>query len=178
VLSFGQKEATDRQVDKICLSAAGALFAGLCLAAVIAGCSRPSAIPTPLIPAAYYQCLAASPNDLLKAYFGHYGNRWQAETRYDDQVFVFKNVVFNDMMEQQSHNLGYIWLDGIKCVPADPGALAGLKTGARLDIVGTNRGIPADGGENWSLLMTDCYFLPSGAMVLPAEGGSTFSPGY
>ena len=149
----------------------------LCLSFII-GCSKPSPYQIPLIPAEYYQCIEATPGDLEKAYFSNYGDRTLATINYNDKMFIFKGIFVTDLMQQQFKEKGYFWVASSKCVPGDAGLVARIKSGDCIDIVGINRGIPQDPDYRWSLLMEECYFLPAGALALPASGGATFSPGY
>ena len=141
-------------------------------------CRASSYNPPPNIPAAYYQCMEARPEDLEKAYFSNYGNRTLAEMNYNGQLFVFKNLCWSEDWRLQLQQLGHIWISCIKCIPADPEAVAQLKPDTIIDVVGLNTGVPADPTLGWSLVMTDCYFLPAGSIALPASGGATFAPGY
>ena len=148
----------------------------LCLT-FFAGCTKQAVNQIPLIPLSYYHCIEVNPEELEKSYFNaNYGNRGLAETMYNNQPFVFKRIIFNDTMAEFVRSKGYIWIGTIKCLPADAKAVNALKPGTVIDIVGMNRG--PENAASYSLVMEDCYLLPTGSLVLPGEGGGTFVIGY
>lgn len=144
---------------------------GLC------GCAHTSAAPrVPFIPPAYYNCIEVSADDLLKAYFHvNYGNVAMAEQAYHGLYFLFRGVLVNDTMLKDKGK-DVLYLSTIRCLPLQSGAVAALKAGQIIDIVGINSG-PALDWPGW-LVMTGCVFLPSGSVQLPAPGGGVFVPTY
>lgn len=131
--------------------------------------------PPPYIPAAYYDCIDTNPVDLINAYFAGYGEIWGPMERYNDKVFVFKNVLIDGWVVRELEK-GWLWLDLIKCHLANTDEMTYYKMGDRIDVVGLNLG-PED-IRTKELTFTECYILPPGAIVLPPDGNSGFTPGY
>jgi hypothetical protein len=147
----------------------------------------------PYIPPSYYACLQVSIDDLLKWYFTHYGNLYQAEQAYNDQIFVFYGVLVGASMLVDDSTFNF---SSAEFIAMQPGAVGKLKVGDMLDIVGVNRGpMPEAEGQPLSawfdengtpkiafvlgwLYFTDCIFLPAGSVQLPAPGGAVFAPLY
>ena len=149
----------------------------------------------PYIPPSYYACIPVNIDDLMKNYFWHYGNLYQAEQAYNNQIFLFSGVRVEASMlvDKDTFDFGCA-----ECIAMQPGAVGKLKAGDIIDIVGINRGpLPeaegqpltswfnADGTINQSLAFiqgrlyfTDCIFIPSGSVQLPAPGAPAFAPLY
>ena len=153
------------------------MVTGLLLVGLVGGCSsdKPTIAPVPYIPIEYYDCLEAYPAELVATYFSGYGDVWGPMERYNDKVFVFKNVLIDDWVLQDLDE-GLLWLSYIKCSIANISVMSNYKKGDRIDLVGYNLG-----PENISvkeLTFKDCYVLPPGAIVLPAEGNGVIDGGY
>jgi len=147
----------------------------------------------PYIPPSYYACIPVSIDDLLKWYFTHYGNLNQAEQAYNDQIFMFTSVRVVASMLVDDNTFVF---SSAEFIAMQPGAVGQLKAGDIIDIVGINRGpMPEAEGKPLSewfdengrpitpfvsgwLYFTDCIFIPSGSVQLPAPGGAVFSPLY
>jgi len=149
----------------------------------------------PYIPPSYYACIPTSIDDLFKAYFTRYGNLYLAEQAYNDQIFLFSGIRVVDSMLIDDNTLNY---GNAQIIAMQPGAVGKLKAGDFIDIVGINRGpMPFAEGQpitSWFdetgaiapekqnvqgwLNFTDCIFLPSGSVQLPAPGGAAFVPIY
>jgi len=142
------------------------------------------------IPPSYYGCIAVSVDALLGTYFGRNGNLLIAEKTYNGQIFVFYSARVVASMLVDENTLNY---SRAQCIAMQPGAVGKLKVGDIIDIVGINQGpLPeAEGkplsewfdsngmlavfGVNGWLYFTDCIFIPSGSVQLPAPGGAVFA---
>ena len=166
-----------------------ALLTGSCKTATKATTTEAS---IPYIPPSYYACIPASIDDLLKWYFTHYGNLYQAEQAYNDKIFLFSVCVVASMLVDDNT----LYYGNAQFIAMQPGAVGKLKAGDIIDIVGINRGpMPSVEGQpitawfdengtpniafvqGW-LYFTDCIFIPSGSVQLPAPGGAVFAPLY
>ena len=137
--------------------------------------SAPPAIIPYIIPA-YYQCIEVLPMDLENAYYSAYGNHAEAETMYNEKIFVFKNLLV-DLYMIRELDKGWVWADLIKCPVINPGDARKLKPGDRVDILGVCLG--RDLKYSPGLYFRDCYVLPAGCVQLPAPGGGgSFAPTY
>jgi hypothetical protein len=130
--------------------------------------------PTPIeqyIPAGYYNCSVTTPADLCRAYFGRYHNISAAQAEFDNQIFVFKNVVITgDELKYATDD--YLWLDNIiQCYFLTSGNLQRLKAGDEVDVVGVDAGLSKDYKN--LLVFTGCIFLPAGSVQIPAPGSSS-----
>jgi hypothetical protein len=96
---------------------------------------------------------------------------------FNEQVFVFKNIVITDFSLKHATD-DYIWLQStIKCIFRERGSAHQLRAGQKVDVVGVNGGI----GKEYSgtLVFNGCVFLPTGSVQLPAEGTSALTlPSY
>lgn len=129
----------------------------------------------PNIPPEYFNCLEANPTDLLNAYFGHNVDIKQSENTYNEQVFVFKNIVVKDWVVKDLSQ-GWIWVSTIKCMVSNLNDMKDYKMGEIIDVVGRNKGVisltPSE------LLFEGCIVMPTGSVVLPVGGGKAFIPSY
>ncbi len=141
-----------------------------------AGCTRADFLPPPNLPAAYYNCLEAKPQDLVALYTVHYFNTYASQVLYDNQVFIFKNIETTPQMLAHL-NEGYAWVGDLKCLLAD-GSLRRYKPGQKFDMVGLNLGVRHDQEVPFCLLFRDCYVIPPGSVQLPAGGAAPVVPGY
>jgi hypothetical protein len=143
------------------------------------------------IPPSYYACISVSIDDLFKSYFTRYGNLYLAEQAYNDQIFLFSGLRVMASMLIDDNTLNY---GNAQFIAMQPGAVGKLKAGDLIDIVGINRGpMPEAEGQPLSswfdengainpskqnvqgwLYFTDCIFIPSGSVQLPAPGGAAF----
>ena len=134
----------------------------------------------PLLPASHYLCVEATPAEMYDAYYGSNWNirQWVAEMQYNDKPFVFKNIeILPAMIESRGPD--YLWINRIQCKSANPRNISKLKAGHKVDVVGVMRGVSKDPDLQYTLLMTECYFLPTGSLALPLDGSSDFViPGY
>jgi hypothetical protein len=148
----------------------------------------------PYVPPQYYACIEVTLDDLLKNYFSHYGNLDQAEQTYNGLPFVFNSVaIFSPSMLVNSDTLQ--WGNAMFTAMV-PGAVSRLRVGEFIDVVGILQGpmpdcqgtpiaswFNPDGSPlipivpGW-LYFTDCIFLPTGSVRLPAPGGPVFAPLY
>jgi hypothetical protein len=185
-----------------CLLSGALLFVGACKTKpeVLASVTTPVPSQTvevqgiiPYIPPSYYACLQVNLDDLLKNYFTHYGNLDLAEQAYDGQIFVFNSI---RVMQSMIVDGDSFVVSNAQFIAMQPGAVAKLKVGDLIDVVGINRGpMPEAEGKPLSdwfdangapliaivsgwLYFTDCIFLPSGSVVLPAPGAPAFVPLY
>jgi hypothetical protein len=145
---------------------------------VLPACAKANqAAPLPSLPPAYYACTESTPIDLMNAYYGHYFAIAGAEIVLKDRVFVFKNIAVTAAMAQHATD-EYVWISegSIKCYFASAGEHARLKAGQAVDVVGVNGGMCPDYAG--TLYLKDCFFLPSGAVKLPTEGGATLFSSY
>jgi hypothetical protein len=133
----------------------------------------PSLAP-PGVPAEYYNCIEAKPRELVDAYYSKYFVIQESQARYDNLVFVFKNIEFTDSLNKHLAE-GYVYVDVIKCFCSNINDLARYHFGDKIDIIGVNKGIIK--GEP-GLLFIDCIILPAGCIELPAVDGRTLIPGY
>jgi hypothetical protein len=156
-----------------------ACLAVLALAGLAAGCQKNQFTKAPdSIPPEYYGAIATSPDDLITAYYGRFGNAGNpvlADTNYGGKPVVFKSIVVDERM-LLGQPQGYMDISTIHCIAMDDGELAKVKPGDLIDIVGVNNGMIA-GRANW-LLMDRCLFLPAGFAAVPVSGGTVFSGGY
>jgi len=152
-----------------------AIAAVLLLTSISGGCSAKKFAPPPYIPSGYYDCIETYPAALVSAYFSGYGEIWGPMENYNDKIFVFKNVLVDQWMLRELDN-GWLWLDLIRCQIANIEVMDHYKLGDRIDVVGFNLG-PEDIGKA-GLTFKDCYILPPGVLVLPAEGNGSFDGGY
>jgi hypothetical protein len=127
----------------------------------------PQTRPLPALPPEYYQAAVATPADLVYAYYSKYMVISEAEVRYNNMVFVFKNITVTDKTFAFKKD-GYIQEDQIKCfVPDIMNDAKCFQVGDRIDIVGRNLG---DKFGEPGLILADSYILPAGAVALPAPG--------
>ncbi|MCL2150242.1 MAG: hypothetical protein FWH51_04880 [Dehalococcoidia bacterium] len=141
----------------------------LSFASSIGGCTPKTFAPPPYIPPEYYDCIETNAVDLVNAYFAGYGEIWGPMERYNDLVFVFKDVLI-DAWVVKDLDKGWIWMDLIKCHLADRETMNEYKIGDRIDVVGYNLG--PENIKTKELTFTDCYVLPRGAIALPADGSN------
>ena len=146
------------------------------LALASASCAGEGFTPAPNIPAAYYDCLEATPAGLVAVYTVHYFDIYSSQVLYDNKVFVFKNIEATKAIVSHVGE-GYAWLGDIKCLLADE-ALSRYKPGEKFDLVGINLGIRRDQEVPFCLLFKDCVVIPAGSLKLPAEGSAVVVPGY
>jgi hypothetical protein len=142
------------------------------MAVLQASCSAHAqpALAQQYIPPDYYNCSVTTPGDLGKAYFGRYNNIAAAEQEFNNQVFVFKNMVITDS-ELKYATEDYLWLDNIiQCYFLNSGSARQLKVGEEVDVVGIDAGVCKDYAK--LLVFNGCIFLPAGSVQLPAGGGS------
>jgi hypothetical protein len=140
------------------------------------GCSRAAISTLPYVPTGYYASIEVQPDELLGAYFEpDWGNAEAAGKAYDNLVFVFKDVTVSQFMLTDTAN-NVFNIGTIRCQSLLDGAAAKLKPGDKIDVVGTDRGIIAD-KDGW-LLFTECVYLPTGSVNLPAPGAPSFIPSY
>jgi hypothetical protein len=145
-----------------------ALIAIFALLGLSSACARaPQAEPLPSLPPEYYQAAVATPADLIYAYYSKYMVISEAEVRYNNMVFVFKNITVTDKTFAFKKD-GYIQEDQIKClVPDIMNDAKCYRVGDKVDIVGKNLG---DKFGVPGLTFSDCFILPAGAVALPAPG--------
>lgn len=148
----------------------------------LAGCSKQANTSfVQYVPPYYYNCTEATPESLYQAYFSHYLDNYfnlaKAERQYNNQIFVFKNIVITaDELGQSTPQ--YVWVDDmLQCYFMVQGGGDWLKAGDAVDIVGVDSG--ASTGTN-TLIFTGCLALPAGSVQLPAAGSSqlTITGGY
>jgi len=154
------------------------LLAAWALAAVLifCACTENYLMAPPALPPAYYDCVEASPQQLVDAYYAPYADINGAQRLYAGKVFVFKNIELTHEMLRDAGE-GYIWAGGsvVKCYCLNIGELKRYRAGDRLDIIGVNKGI----SDNSSVLVfTDCYVMPAGTVALPASGTKEILQGY
>jgi len=156
--------------------------AGLALLVVISGtiagfgCSKSTIASLPYIPTAYYASIEVGQDELLGAYFEpDWGNVDSAGKAYNNLAFVFKDVRVSQYMLTDSAN-GVFNLGQIRCKELLGGAVASLKPGDVIDVVGTDRGV-LSGTQDW-LSFTECIFLPANSANIPAPGSPKFVPSY
>ena len=132
-----------------------ALLVLICTLAALSSCTQQSSLAVPpYLPPGYYACIEITPEDLLKAYSANYGNLDQAQAMYTGQSFVFKKIRVAELMLADENT--FVLLN-IKFTALEPGAVARLKAGDTIDIVGTNCGMsPAYPG---CLIFNDCVFI-------------------
>jgi hypothetical protein len=157
--------------------------ASICGLWVLAACPSPAKVPT--LPPEYYNCIEAKPLELLNVYFGtlYYWYSYalendsslaDAQSTYDNQYFVFKNLGVADWMVADLEQ-GWIYIGSdIKCILVNPNDMKQFKTGDKIDVVGLNAGITSIRPPG--LLFKDCYVLPAGAVKLPLSGAPGFTP--
>lgn len=170
---------TNTDVFNISVWLPSVLYVIICLVLSITSCITPAYINEvpPMLPASYYQCIYSSTQELEASYFGLYANQQTAEQKYKDSVLVFKYVEILRGMTTNKGS-GYLWVSKVKCVAANPADITKLQIGQLVDIVGVMRGISKDPGPEFSLVMTECYFLPAGLLAVPLPKGSAFGPAY
>ena len=156
--------------------------AGLALLLVMSGtiagfgCSKGPIASLPFIPTAYYASIEVGQDELLGAYFEpDWGNVDSAGKAYNNLAFVFKDVRVSQYMLTDSAN-GVFNLGQIRCKELLGGAVASLKPGDVIDVVGTDRGV-LSGTQDW-LSFTECIFLPANSANIPAPGSPKFVPSY
>ncbi len=142
---------------------------------IINGCASNSFAAPQYIMPAYYSCLEVTPAALSWEYYGNYADRWQADRDFTGKYFIFKNIKVTEY-SLENKDEGFMWVEQVRCTEAKAGDIAKLKVGDLIDIIGCNRGVPPN--SYWTLLMTDCIFVPSGSLPLPLPGGEVFVPGY
>jgi hypothetical protein len=160
-----------------------ALFSvALASLSLVSGCSKAAAIAKmPDIPLNYYACVQTNPDDLEKQFFSHYGNLDYAEQTYEGMIFVFKNITVNQYMLVNKNTFD---ISTIQCDAMVPGAVADLKAGEKIDLVGVCSGpLPGATAYNESgvfgwLWFTGCIFLPAGTVDLPASGSGSIGLPY
>jgi len=156
-------------------------------------CKTTAEAKVPYIPPSYYACIPVNIEDLIKSYFWPSGNLYLAGQAYNNQIFVFYSVRVIASMLVDDNTLNY---GNAQFIAMQPGAVGKLKVGDLIDIVGINRGpMPLAEGQplsdwfdsdgrpiknqvNGWLYFTECIFLPSGSVQLPAPGGAAFVPIY
>jgi len=155
------------------------LAAALLLTGIImtSSCAASAFRPIPLVPPAYLDCVQATPFDLEQAYFGNFGSRSLAAQIYNGKPVVLKNIEMTETM-LKTRDKNYVWVDSIKIISMVGNALARLKAGDVVDIVGINNGVMPS--NFWALYFTGSLFLPAGSVALPASGDSTmpYKAGY
>ena len=140
------------------------------------GCSKAPIASLPYIPTAYYASIEVGQDELLGAYFEpDWGNVDSAGKAYNNLAFVFKDVRVSQYMLTDSAN-GVFNLGQIRCKELLGGAVASLKPGDVIDVVGTDRGV-LSGTQDW-LSFTECIFLPANSANIPAPGSPKFVPSY
>ena len=140
------------------------------------GCSKAPIASLPYIPTAYYASIEVGQDELLSAYFEpDWGNVDSAGKAYNNLAFVFKDVRVSQYMLTDSAN-GVFNLGQIRCKELLGGAVASLKPGDVIDVVGTDRGV-LSGTQDW-LSFTECIFLPANSANIPAPGSPKFVPSY
>jgi hypothetical protein len=107
------------------------------------------------------------PVDLESSYNRASRNPLEAETLYNGQVYVFKDLLVDRYMLKDLED-GWIWADLIKCRIIDLDYAKKLKIGDQVDIVGVCMG--RDLSISPSLYFRDCYILLTGSVQLPAPG--------
>ena len=164
-----EKRLTGR-LRRIPLNAAGvvSVVLALLLASPLGGCYRTAFMfyVPPSLPIGYYQCIEARPEDLYSRYLSQSSRRVNADVLYTNNVYVFKNVKFVDGMKPINYP-NCIWIFQVICYAASPQEMARLKHGRYYDIIGVCRGFSKEWRD--SIYLTECYFLPAGTVVLPAE---------
>ena len=139
-------------------------------------CSSRDFAPPPLIPAEYYKCQAVVAVDLVNAYYSNYFNISVSRVRFDNQIFVLKNIELSNDQITHLRKEGLIWVDLIECNLANAGDCGGFKTGDEVDVVGINSGPSM---EFYGLEFLDCFMIPAGALKLPADdSGQAVIGGY
>jgi hypothetical protein len=122
------------------------------------------------IPPSYYACTETTPENLCLAYFSHYFNIANAEMLFNNQVFVFKNIVITDSAIKYAAD-DYIRIDTcLQCYFLHSGSLKQLKSGDKVDVVGVDAGASRDYAG--CLVFKGCVFLPASSVQLPAAGSS------
>jgi len=137
---------------------------------MVSGCSKGAIATVPYIPPEYYNCTEITPQVLSDAYFSRYGNIAEAQYRFNDLFFVFKNIEITALMFKHLDE-NYFWADNlVQCYFLDAKDFKRYKTEERIDVVGKNQGaIPGTQG----LTFKDCIILPAGCVQLPAPGGES-----
>jgi hypothetical protein len=82
--------------------------------AIISGCASRHVNAVPFLPPVYYNAIEANPQELINAYYyaglpGYIDIR-EPEARYNNKVFVFKNVLIDEWVIRELDK-GWIWLD-------------------------------------------------------------------
>ncbi len=149
--------------------AASAVFAG--------GCNQEKlAAAPPFVPPEYYDCIEVDPQALVNIYFTGYGDFTATEARYNDKIYVFKNIPVDERMFRGLEE-SFIWVDQIECYLVDPSEMDRYEVGDKIDVVGWNRGPTSY--VIAGLKFDGCLVLPAGSVALPADPGSgPISPGY
>jgi hypothetical protein len=130
----------------------------------------------PFVPPAYYQCAIVTPMALENAFYSNYSNYDAADSMYDNQIFVFKNLLVDTWMIKDVSK-GLVWADLTQCQIVDTDLAKQLKSGDTVDIVGICLG--RDPNHPGGLLFQDCYILRADSIQLPVSGaGTTFTAPY
>ena len=149
-------------------ASASVLLATLVILIMVSGCSKCVTATTPYIPPEYYNCSETTPQLLCDAYYSRYGNVAEAQYRFYDVFFVFKNVEVTALMFKHIDE-GYFWADNlVQCYCLNANDLKRYKIGARIDVVGQDQGVILD---VTGLTFKNCIILPAGCVQLPAPGG-------
>jgi hypothetical protein len=174
---YCRKFELDMKQRRIILSMALVLTSLLCASLSMSCSKKINALP--FIPPSYYGAIAVNAHQLLQAYYPSYTDEpiymGAVEFMYDGKIFIFKSVKVTKYMIDNSSE-GYVWIDLIKCYPMEVSALSGIKVGDTVDVVGVNAGLCPDFAG--ALKFSDCFFLPSGSVQIPAPGSDTFAPLY
>ena len=152
------------------------LVLSLMLALPFTGCSVNAfafQVP-PWLPASYYQCIEAKPEDLYARYLSQSSRLINADILYSDRTYVFKNIKFVEGMRPRNYP-NCIWLNQVICYAASPLEMARLHPGNYYDIVGVSKGISPE--WRYSIYLADCYFLPVGMVGLPCEDAPSLPSG-
>ena len=140
----------------------------LCLLGIYCtGCAqeRISSHP-PYIPPSYLSCTEISPTDLINAYYNNHISYMQVEAWYNNQAYVFKQIIVTENMLKWRPT-GYVWVENsIQCYPLNKNQLDPLKVGDVVDIVGISMGLH---DQFRGLVFYGCVYFPSGIVQLPVE---------
>jgi hypothetical protein len=132
--------------------------------------SDTSAIILPYIPPGYYTCIQANIDDLLKAYFTHYGNLSDAEMAYDNKIFVFTGIAVQPSMIINEDTFVY---STAVFFPLEKNSVKNLKVGDIIDVVGVNTGpMPTAEGKPLS-----DWFDSNGRPIVPIVSGWLYFTG-
>jgi hypothetical protein len=113
--------------------------------------------------------------DLINSYFHPYFNIVDAENKYNNLVFILKNIIVRDWVIADLKH-GWIWAGGIKCMLMNIGDMKRFRIGDRIDIVGRNAGVISRTPPG--ILFQECVAMPTGTFAIPVTGGAAFVPAY